>query len=200
MSSQPVIKIEVFGEDVEALAHTLVALAAKISAVAESPAPALDVNMGLEDLLAITRQRAAEVGLKVNVLKADADAVEEEETPADTPPETYEPRAVKRRGRRSKAEIEAAEAAAKAAAEAADGEPEAEPEMTLWSDEAEDAEMSEADLEDLKKKTIAKILPIWKGPGGQERIGALLKDYKQYAAIGTIPAKHFPDIARRLGV
>lgn len=203
--SSPVIKIEVLGGDVEALAETLVALAAKVSGAQSTGDAEINADMPLEDLLKIVRHRAAEQGYKLHVVRADA-----EEQPTDDAA-SYEPKAVKRRGRRTKAEVEAARAAASQAEEGVEeaektieeAEDESGEKLVLWSETAEEEapeeeEYTEEQLEQIKRETIKKITPLYKAPGGLAKVGELLKDYKKYAAIGTIPAKFFPDIARRL--
>lgn len=201
--TSPVIKIEVLGGDVEALAETLVALAAKVSGVQSTGGAEVNADMPLEDLLRIVRHRAAEQGYKLHVVRADAP----EGGDGGEDPSSYEPKAVKRRGRRTKAEMEAARAAAAAPEEAEKTIEEAEDEsgekLVLWSETAEEEppaeeEYTEEQLEQIKRETIKKITPLYKAPGGLAQVGELLKDYKKYAAIGTIPAKFFPEIARRL--
>lgn len=186
-ATSPVIKIEVFGEDVEALASTLVALAAKVSPT--QTAPAVSEEMSLSELVDIVRARAVAEGYKLLVVKADEGR---EEDPAPAAAEDYEPKAVKRR-RRTKAEMEAARAAEAAAAE----EPEQEEEEDA-PDEA--AELSVEELEAVKKDAIRKLLVIHKEPGGPARIDSLLAEYRKmgFAAAATIPARYFPEIARRL--
>lgn len=203
--TSPVIKIEVLGEDVEALAETLVALAAKVSGTQSTGDAEINADMPLEDLLKIVRAKAAEQGYKLHVVRAEA-----EEQPSDDAA-SYEPKAVKRRGRRTKAEMEAARAAAAQAEEEVEeaektieeAEDESGEKLVLWSETAEEEapeELSEKELENIKRETMRSLLALHKTSDGPDKIEALLLPYKKmgFAAAATIPARYYPEIAKRL--
>lgn len=197
MTTAPVIKIEVLGDNVDDLARTLVSLAAKVSSQESAPDVSVSEDMPLDELLAVVRKKAMAEGFKLLVVKADAEA--EEGPSGEGEAQTYEPKAVKRRGRPPKAKAEEPKVETPAVEEA---EEEPASEMTLWEDEpaaaAEEETLTDAQLEDIKRETIKKLMPIYKSKGGPERVKDILSDWKQYASVSTIPAKHFPEIARRI--
>lgn len=199
------IKIEVVGDDVEALATTLVALAAKVSQ--QTAGEPVSVDMPLDELLSVVRAKAAAEGFKLLVVRADADRDDDRAQDAQAAAQApYEPKAVKRRGRRTKAEMEAARAAEAVSAEDvvedADG-PTAEA-TVVWenptTEEEPPAEMSEAEMESLKRATMKKLLEIHKTAGGPEKVDAVLAEYKAmgFSAAVSIPPRHYVDIAKRL--
>lgn len=196
MTTAPVIKIEVLGDNVDDLGRTLVSLAAKVSSQEGASDVSVSEDMPLDELLAVVRRKATAEGFKLLVVKADAET--EEGPSGEGEAQTYEPKAVKRRGRPPKAKTEEPKVETPAVEEA---EEEPASEMTLWEDEpaaAEEETLTDAQLEEIKRETIKKLMPIYKSKGGPERVKDILSDWKQYASVSTIPAKHFPEIARRI--
>lgn len=195
----PVIKIEIQGSDVVAVGETLVSLASTLSPNGGTTA---NIEMPFDELLAIVRARAKEQGFKLIVVRAEGDDDGDGEDKA--PAQDYEPKAVVRRKRRTKAEMEAARAAEAAPAEP---EPEAEQEeeavedmpLAAAAEEPEEEELSEEELEQIKRQTMRRLMPIYNEKNGQARVAEILKDYnKKYASVATIPAKYFPEIAKRI--